>query len=39
LPTVHFMCGHIYHDFCIENEGIRKCNKHTAGKPFCLTLF
>ena len=38
LPTVHFMCGHIYHDFCIENEGIRKCNKHTAGKPFHLTL-
>lgn len=22
------MCGHVYHEFCIENEGIRRCNKH-----------
>jgi hypothetical protein len=34
LPTVHFMCGHTYHDHCIENEslGVRKCNKHNTGK-------
>ena len=32
LPTVHFMCGHVYHEYCIENEGIRRCNKHREGK-------
>jgi hypothetical protein len=25
LPTVHFMCGHSYHEFCVETEGIRRC--------------
>lgn len=25
LPTVHFMCGHTYHEFCVETEGIRRC--------------
>jgi hypothetical protein len=27
LPTVHFMCGHTYHDYCVESEGKRKCVK------------
>jgi hypothetical protein len=25
LPSVHFMCGHTYHDYCIESDGKRKC--------------
>lgn len=25
LPTVHFMCTHTYHEFCVETEGIRRC--------------
>lgn len=27
LPTVHFMCTHTYHEFCVETEGIRRCSK------------
>ena len=27
LPSIHFMCGHTYHDYCIESEGKRKCVK------------
>lgn len=27
LPTIHFMCGCTYHDYCIESEGIRRCTK------------
>ncbi len=27
LPTIHFMCGHTYHDFCVESEGKRRCVK------------
>ena len=27
LPTVHFMCGHTYHDYCVESEGKRRCLK------------
>jgi len=27
LPTIHFMCGHTYHDDCIDPEGVRKCVK------------
>jgi len=27
LPTIHFMCGHTYHDYCLESEGIRRCTK------------
>lgn len=39
LPTVHFMCGHTYHEYCIENEGVRRCNKHREGKPSFHSLF
>ena len=38
LPSVNFMCGHSYHEYCIENEEIRKCNKHAAGKSQFITL-
>lgn len=31
LPTVHFMCGHTYHEFCTDYDMIRKCNSHAAG--------
>jgi hypothetical protein len=27
LPTVHFMCGHTFHDYCVESEGKRRCVK------------
>ena len=27
LPTIHFTCGHVFHEFCIDSEGIRKCSK------------
>ena len=27
LPTLHFTCGHTYHDYCVESEGKRKCPK------------
>ncbi len=27
LPTIHFMCGHTYHDYCVESEGKRRCVK------------
>lgn len=34
LPTVHFMCGHTFHDYCVESEGRRKCPKCSNGnKP------
>ena len=23
LPTIHFMCGHTFHDFCVDSEGQR----------------
>lgn len=23
--TVHFMCGHTYHEYCTQGEGIRTC--------------
>lgn len=32
LPSIHFMCGHTYHDYCIESEGKRKCVKCQPGK-------
>jgi len=32
LPTVHFMCGHTYHEYCVESEGVRKCTKCYLGK-------
>lgn len=28
LPTIHFMCGHTYHEFCAEGDVIKKCNIH-----------
>ena len=27
LPTIHFMCGHSFHDLCVDSEGVRKCPK------------
>ena len=41
LPSIHFMCGHTYHDFCIEGEGRRKCIKCQSGKSnvSCLMYF
>jgi hypothetical protein len=28
LPTIHFMCGHTYHDYCVESDaGRRRCVK------------
>ncbi len=27
LPTIHFMCGHTFHDQCVESEGVRRCPK------------
>ena len=27
LPTIHFMCGHTFHDYCVDSEGKRKCPK------------
>ena len=32
LPTIHFMCGHTFHDYCVESEGRRRC-------PKCSTEF
>jgi hypothetical protein len=35
LPTIHFTCGHSYHNFCINEEyadGIRRCVKCNGGK-------
>lgn len=37
LPSIHFMCGHTYHDYCIEGEGKRKCLKCQNGKPHALS--
>ena len=31
LPTIHFMCGHTFHDTCVESEGVRKCPKCQPG--------
>lgn len=31
LPTVHFICGHTYHEFCTDGDMIKKCNSHAAG--------
>lgn len=25
LSTVHFMCGHVYHDYCVEGDARRQC--------------
>lgn len=36
LPSVHFMCGHTYHDFCIEGDGKRRCIKCQPGKSHCF---
>ena len=30
LPTIHFMCGHTFHDSCVESD---------AGRRFCNTCF
>jgi hypothetical protein len=30
LPTIHFMCGHTFHDSCIESD---------AGRRFCNTCY
>lgn len=29
LPTIHFLCGHTFHDSCVESEGTtpRRCPK------------
>lgn len=27
IPAVYFMCGHAYHEYCLESEGIRKCTE------------
>ena len=35
LPSIHFMCGHSFHDTCVDSEGIRKCPKCSPGKPYC----
>jgi len=31
LPTVHFMCGCTYHEFCTDGDMIKKCNKCSTG--------
>jgi hypothetical protein len=31
LPTVHFICGHVYHEFCTDGDMIKKCNLHAGG--------
>ena len=31
LPTIHFMCGHTFHDYCVESEGRRRCPKCQNG--------
>lgn len=29
LPSIHFMCGHTFHDYCVESNGDhrRQCPK------------
>ena len=36
LPTINFTCGHTYHEFCIDAEGIRRCAKCDGGKYFFI---
>lgn len=31
LPTVHFLCGHVYHEYCAEGDMIKKCHLHAPG--------
>ena len=38
LPTIHFTCGHTYHEFCIDAEGIRRCTKCDGGKFYHICL-
>ena len=39
LPTIHFMCGHTFHDTCVESEGVRKCPKCQPGKKNSLPYY
>ena len=39
LPSIHFMCGHTYHDYCVESEGKRKCIKCQPGKHNLTNLY
>jgi hypothetical protein len=39
LPTIHFMCGHTFHDTCVESEGVRKCPKCQPGKNNSLHYY
>jgi hypothetical protein len=36
LPTIHFTCGHVFHEFCIDSEGIRKCTKCEGSFAYVL---
>jgi hypothetical protein len=38
LPTIHFMCGHSFHDTCVDSEGVRKCPKCSPGKDIYYVL-
>lgn len=32
LPSVHFICGHSFHEFCVDGDQIKHCNIHGPGK-------
>lgn len=32
LPSVHFICGHSFCEFCVDGDSIKRCNIHGQGK-------
>lgn len=31
LPSVHFICGHSFDEFCVDGDQIKRCNIHGQG--------
>ena len=34
LPSVHFICGHSFDEFCVDGDQIKRCNIHGQGNLF-----